>query len=394
MKTVAIIPAAGSGKRMQGGLSKQYLSLDGKPILAHALNVFQLSPDIDEIVLVTPESDLQMVRETIIDPYRISKVRHVLAGGEQRQDSVRNGLGAIGNDVEIVLIHDAVRPFISAGLIHQVVREAKKYGAVTAGTPVKDTIKRVDPDGGVLETLERQFLWMTQTPQAFERSIIQKAYRRADEDRFYATDDASLVERMGVRLQMIAASDENIKITTPADLLMAEFIVKRQKKRECFMKIGFGYDSHRLVEGRQLVLGGVQIPHNRGLSGHSDADVLIHAICDAMLGAVAAGDIGRHFPDTDATYKNISSLNLLERVRMISEQKGYSVHHIDSTVILEKPKIMEYASDMSMKLAETLKISAENINIKAKTNEGMGFIGRQEGIAAYAVVAMTRRDDS
>lgn len=393
MKTIAIIPAGGSGKRMRGGLSKQYLPLDGKPILAHTLNVFQLSPDIDGIVVVTPAADLQMVRQTIIDPYRISKVRHVLAGGEQRQDSVRNGLAAIGNDCEIVLIHDAVRPFVSAGLISQAVREAKKHGAVTVGTPVKDTVKRVDRNGAVLETLDRRFLWMTQTPQAFKRSIIQEAYRRADEDGFYGTDDASLVERMGSRLQMIAAFDENIKITTPEDLLMAEFLIKKQKRGDCLVRIGFGYDSHRLVEGRRLVLGGVEIPHDRGLSGHSDADVLIHAICDAILGAVAAGDIGRHFPDTDAPYKDISSLKLLEHVRKISDQRGYDVHHIDSTVMLEKPKIMEYISDMSMKLADTLKISSENISIKAKTNEGMGFIGRQEGVAAYAVVTMTKKGD-
>jgi 2-C-methyl-D-erythritol 4-phosphate cytidylyltransferase len=207
MKTVAIIPAGGSGKRMQGHLSKQYLSIGGKPILVHTLSVFQRSPDIDEIVLVVLEEDIQMVR--------------------QRQDSVRNGLAVIGDDVEIVLIHDAVRPFVSGDLIHRAVREAEKHGAVTVGMPVKDTIKRVDRNGGVLETLDRQVLWMTQTPQAFKRSIIQEAYRKADEDQFYGTDDASLVERMGVRVKMIAASYENIKITTPEDLLMAEFLIKK-----------------------------------------------------------------------------------------------------------------------------------------------------------------------
>jgi 2-C-methyl-D-erythritol 4-phosphate cytidylyltransferase len=229
MKTVAIIPAGGSGKRMQGHLSKQYLPLDGKPILVHTLRVFQRSPDIDEIILVVLEEDIQMVRKMIVDSRGISKVRHVLAGGEQRQDSVRNGLAVIGEDVEIVLIHDAVRPFVSEDLIHTVVREAEKHGAVTVGMPVKDTIKRVDRSGGVLETLDRQVLWMTQTPQAFKRSIIQEAYRKADADQFYGTDDASLVERMGFRVKMIAASYANIKITTPEDLLMAEFLIKRNR---------------------------------------------------------------------------------------------------------------------------------------------------------------------
>jgi 2-C-methyl-D-erythritol 4-phosphate cytidylyltransferase len=227
MKTVAIIPAGGSGKRMQRCLSKQYLSVGGKPILVHTLGVFQRSPDIDEIVLVVLAEDIQRVRQKIVQPLGITKVRHVLAGGVQRQDSVRNGLAVIGDDVGIVLIHDAVRPFVSGDLIRRAVQEAEKSGAVTVGMPVKDTIKRVDQDGGVLETLDRQVLWMTQTPQAFKRSIIQEAYRKADEDQFYGTDDASLVERMGFRVKMIAASYENIKITTPEDLLMAEFLIKK-----------------------------------------------------------------------------------------------------------------------------------------------------------------------
>lgn len=230
MKTVAIIPAGGFGKRMQGRLSKQYLPVDGKPVLVHTLSIFQLSPDIDDIVLVTPEEDIRTVGHTILEPWRITKVRHVLAGGKQRQDSVRNGLGVIGDDVDIVLIHDAVRPFISGDVIHRAVREAEKYGAVTVGMPVKDTVKRVDQDGCILETLNRQILWMTQTPQAFRRSVIQAAYRKADDDQFYGTDDASLVERMGFRVKMIEASYENIKITTPEDLLLAEILIKRREK--------------------------------------------------------------------------------------------------------------------------------------------------------------------
>lgn len=230
MKTVAIIPAGGFGKRMQGRLSKQYLPVDGKPVLARTLSIFQLSPDIDDIVLVTPEEDIHAVGHMILEPWKITKVRHVLAGGKQRQDTVRNGLGVIEDDVDIVLIHDAVRPFISGGVIHRVVREAEKYGAVTVGMPVKDTVKKVDQDGWILETLNRQILWMTQTPQAFKRSVIQAAYRKADDDQFYGTDDASLVERMGFRVKMIEASYENIKITTPEDLLLAEILIKKQER--------------------------------------------------------------------------------------------------------------------------------------------------------------------
>lgn len=230
MITVAIVPAAGSGKRMQGNLSKQYLPVDGKMILLHTLCVFELSPDIDEIILVAPEEDIPMVRKMIIEPRGMSKVCHVLAGGKQRQDSVRNGLAIVGDHTDIVLIHDVVRPFISQNLIHQAVREAEKHGAVTVGMPVKDTIKRVNPDGWIVETMNRQFLWMAQTPQAFRRSVIQEAYRRADQDQFYGTDDASLVERMGLQVKMINASYANIKITTPEDLLMAEFLIKNIKR--------------------------------------------------------------------------------------------------------------------------------------------------------------------
>lgn len=232
MTTVAIIPAAGSGKRMQKNLSKQYLPVGGKMILLHTLRVFELSPDIDQVILVVPEEDIPMVRQMIIAPPGMSKVHHVVPGGKQRQDSVRNGLAAVENRTDIVLIHDAVRPFISEGLIRQVVREAEKHGAVTVGMPVKDTIKRVNRGGWIVETMNRHGLWLTQTPQAFRRSVIQEAFLRADADRFYGTDDASLVERMGIRVRMIAASYANIKITMPEDLLMAEFLIQNMNRGE------------------------------------------------------------------------------------------------------------------------------------------------------------------
>ena len=228
-KTVAIIPAGGSGKRMQSRLSKQYMLIEGQPLLAYTLKIFELSPDIQEIVLVAPEEDVETVRHGMVEPLGLSKVRHILPGGAQRQDSVRNGLAAVADHMDIVLIHDAVRPFVSRQLIHQAVLEAEKHGAVAVGMPMKDTVKKVDRNGWIIETLDRQVLWMTQTPQAFKRPIIQEAYRRADESRFYGTDDAALVERMGLPVKMIAASYENIKITTPEDLLLAEYLIKRQR---------------------------------------------------------------------------------------------------------------------------------------------------------------------
>jgi len=229
MKNVAIIPAGGSGKRMDSRFPKQYLPVGDIPLLVHTLKIFQLSLLIDDILLVVPEEDIHKVGSLIVERYSLSKVSQILAGGNKRQDSVKNGLDVIGDDCDIVLIHDGVRPFISGELIRLAVQEAAKHGAVAVGVPVKDTVKRVDQDGWILETLNRQMLWLTQTPQAFRRLIIQEAYQRAYQDHFYGTDDASLVERMGHPVRMIPATYENIKITTPEDLLLAELLIKTRK---------------------------------------------------------------------------------------------------------------------------------------------------------------------
>ncbi len=226
MKTVAIIPAAGSSKRMQNDISKQYLLLDGIPVLAHTLGIFQKSPEIDEIFLIVPKRDIKFALNGIAERYGISKVSKILAGGKERQDSVRNGIDALGSDHDIVVIHDGVRPFISEELVHSAILEASRVRAVTVGVPVKDTVKSIDRHGIVVETLNRNNLWLTQTPQAFEREIIREAYEAAYRDNFYGTDDASLVERMGVKVTMIRGSYDNIKITTKDDVMLAEILTK------------------------------------------------------------------------------------------------------------------------------------------------------------------------
>lgn len=232
MKTIAIIPAGGSGKRMQGSLSKQYLLLDGIPVLAHTLKVFQCTQMIQDVLLVVPPGDIKFVTETIIQKYGVSKVSQVLPGGNKRQDSVKSGLDAVGDDYDIVVIHDGVRPFVSEELICLAVLEALKEGAVTTGVPVKDTVKTVDQSGRIVETLSRDRLWLTQTPQAFKREIIKEAYRAAYNDRYYGTDDASLVERMGVLVKMLPGSYENIKITTKEDLLSAEGYMRSRMMKD------------------------------------------------------------------------------------------------------------------------------------------------------------------
>jgi len=229
MKTVAIIPAAGSSKRMPGKISKQYLLLDGIPVLARTLEIFQRSQEIDEIFLIVPKRDVEFSRSGIVDRYGISKVSNILVGGKERQDSVRSGIDALGSDHDIVIIHDGVRPFISVELIHAAILEVSRAQAVTVGVPVKDTIKSIDGQGIVVETLNRAHLWLTQTPQAFESDVIRKAYEAAYRDNYYGTDDAALVERIGVRVMMIRGSYDNIKITTQDDITLAEMITKRLK---------------------------------------------------------------------------------------------------------------------------------------------------------------------
>jgi 2-C-methyl-D-erythritol 4-phosphate cytidylyltransferase len=230
MKTVAIIPAGGSGKRMKETLSKQYLLLDGVPVLVHTLRIFQNSPTIDEIFLVTPENDIEFARRHIVEKYGISKVSRVLKGGRERQDSVRQGVNALEANHDIVIIHDGVRPFITEEMLHAVYSEAARERAVTVGVPVKDTVKSADGRGWVRETLDRESLWLIQTPQAFTRDLIQKAYDNAYNVNYYGTDDATLVERIGVHVKVIHGSYDNIKITTKDDMVMAEFLVQKLKK--------------------------------------------------------------------------------------------------------------------------------------------------------------------
>ena len=370
---------------MGGGIAKQYLLLDSLPVLVHTIRVFQKSDVISEIVLVVPQDDIAYVRKQIVEKYDLTKVAAVVAGGNERQDSVRNGLRAIAVQCDVVMVHDGVRPFVTEAMIAQVAAAAFDGGAASMGVKAKDTIKETTDENMVTGTLPRRNLWQTQTPQAFQYGLLCRAFEAAARDKFYGTDDASLVERTGAKVRMIAGSYGNIKITTPEDLLVAEALMMEKMKEQIIMRSGLGYDSHRFAPDRKLILGGVEIPFDRGLAGHSDADALLHAVCDALLGMAGAGDIGRHFPDSDPAYKNISSLILLERVKQIIEAKGMSINNIDVTVMTEKPRLAPYAEAIAASIAGTLNIPEAVVNIKAKTNESMGFVGREEGIAVLAI---------
>ncbi|MBR5228854.1 MAG: 2-C-methyl-D-erythritol 4-phosphate cytidylyltransferase, partial [Firmicutes bacterium] len=317
-KISVIIAAAGSAKRMGGGLNKQYIVLDGMPVLARSVDVFERNPLVDEIVIVVKAGEEERCRSEIVEAYGFKKVSCVMAGGSERQYSVRAALAALDPECGYVLVHDGARPLVSDETVDAVIFTCIETGAAVPAVPVKDTIKEValdmagaapagagadvpDKVGGlvVLGTPDRSRLRAVQTPQGFEKALLDKAYGLLDgDDGVVVTDDASLVEALGHPVSVVEGEEKNIKITTPADVKKAE-IMMGEVKVDMMPRVGMGYDVHAFAEGRKCILGGVDIPHEKGLAGHSDADVLVHAIMDSLLGACALGDIGRHFPDTD-----------------------------------------------------------------------------------------------
>jgi 2-C-methyl-D-erythritol 4-phosphate cytidylyltransferase/2-C-methyl-D-erythritol 2,4-cyclodiphosphate synthase len=380
-KTCAIIPAAGRGLRMGRGRPKQFLEVSGKSLLAYTLDTFSRASFLSDIFLVVPGDFLGEAQE-LVQGCSYSEAGgpsfSVVAGGGERQDSVYNGLCRLPSDCRWVMVHDGVRPFASLGLLEESWRAALKTGAAIAALPATDTVKRVQ-SACVQETLARDEIWLVQTPQVFRKEILLQAYEEAREKGWRGTDDASFVERLGISVSVIQGERSNIKVTTPEDLNWAEWWL---------MRVGFGYDVHAFVEGRPLFLGGVEIPYTRGLLGHSDADVLLHAIADALLGAAALGDIGRYFPDSDPAYRGISSLLLLQRSVDLVRKEGFSVHNIDSTLVLQKPRLAPYISKMVEEIARIVDLPISAVNVKATTTEKLGFTGREEGVAAYAVALL------
>jgi 2-C-methyl-D-erythritol 4-phosphate cytidylyltransferase / 2-C-methyl-D-erythritol 2,4-cyclodiphosphate synthase len=383
-KLAVIIPAAGAGKRMGHDIPKILIPIAGKTILEHTIRGFF---DVDVHEMIIPVSDLirddvEALCEHMNAPFAI----RVVNGGAQRQDSIWNALQILDKNTNVVAVHDAARPFFDPKIINKAYVHLEKFDGVIAAIPATYTMKQVK-DNVVEKTLPRDSLWQVNTPQIFRKDTLINAYQKAYKDKIYGTDDASLVERNGGLVEVIKDIPHNIKITTPADLFTAEQILGGEEG--AFMQhVGQGYDVHRLVEGRPLILGGVEIPHTKGLDGHSDADVLVHAIMDALLGALALGDIGKHFPDTDMKYKNANSMLLLDEIRQLIDENGFTIQNIDATVILQKPKVAPYIDAMRNNIASSLKIDLGNISVKATTEEGLGFTGREEGVAAMAVAML------
>jgi 2-C-methyl-D-erythritol 4-phosphate cytidylyltransferase / 2-C-methyl-D-erythritol 2,4-cyclodiphosphate synthase len=381
VKAAAIVVAAGGGTRMGGDVPKQFLLLAGQTILDRAVAALAACPRIEGIVLALPPFAPDAVKAAC---RAAGKVIGVVDGGDERQDSVRNALAAVPAEAEVVLVHDAARPFVSPDLVERCVDRAAEHGAVVPIVPVRDTVKEWDGNRGTLVTRDRSVLFRAQTPQAFRAGILREAYERAAAERRTGTDDAALVEAAGFPVVPIPGDEWNIKITVPEDLRMAEGLLRGTAG----FRIGIGGDAHRLVEGRDLWLGGEKIPFARGLLGHSDGDVLLHAIADALYGAMGDRDIGHHFPPGREKTKGISSREIVAHARARMAERGFSLAGLDAVVVCEEPRIAPIAGRLRISVASLLGVPVDRVNLKGTTTEGMGFEGRKEGISAWAVALL------
>jgi 2-C-methyl-D-erythritol 4-phosphate cytidylyltransferase/2-C-methyl-D-erythritol 2,4-cyclodiphosphate synthase len=385
-----IVAAAGRGRRFGAPDNKVFAPLHGRTVLHWSIDALVRSGVVDALVLVTGAEDLTRVHEAAA---AFSAPIQVVAGGAERYDSVWNALQAVPAGTEWVAIHDGARPLVRPELVRDCVAAARESGAALPAYPVSDTLKRSGDGRETVETVERGGLFAVQTPQVFALELLRHAYREARTSGVPGTDDASFIERLGHPVTLVPGDRTNLKVTLPEDLRLAEGWMREESLAPVLdRRTGFGYDVHRLVAGRPLVLGGVALSHpdGVGLEGHSDADVLLHAISDALLGAAALGDIGLHFPNTDERYRGISSLVLLQTVREKLAAAGWRVGNVDAMVVAERPRLRPHVDTMRGHIAGVLGIAVERVNIKATTNERLGFEGREEGIAAHAVATVER----
>lgn len=376
-ETIVLVLAAGKGKRLPGDAPKQYRDLGGAPVLRHALDAFTRHPRVDAVRVVYDPADRAHYDRAaagldLLDP---------VAGGAERQDSVRLGLESLAmRGPTRVLIHDGARPFPDADLIDRLIDALDAAPGAIAAIPVVDTLWR--EAAGAVETLvPRERLWRAQTPQAFRYAEILAAHRAAAGQKL--TDDAAVAQATGLRVSLVMASEANFKITTEADLARAARVVARGD-----IRVGTGFDVHKFGPGDAVWLCGVRVPHDAALDGHSDADVGIHALVDAILGALGEADIGAHFPPTDPRWKGASSDRFLAHAAELVRRRGGEIRHVDVTLICERPKIGPHRDAMRAKLAEIIAIDVSRVSVKATTTEGLGFTGRREGIAAQAAATV------
>jgi 2-C-methyl-D-erythritol 4-phosphate cytidylyltransferase/2-C-methyl-D-erythritol 2,4-cyclodiphosphate synthase len=390
MYVVAIIAAAGQGRRFGSSRPKQLIRVGGRSLLERSVEAFARCAHVDALIVVTPRgagpeytAGLDTAGKTLL----------AVEGGERRQDSVANAFDAVPAGADVIVIHDAARAFVSDGLISRTIEAAAEAGAAIAAAPARDTVKRSARDGAHLvigETIPRDEVYLAQTPQAFRRDVLADAIRLGRSG-VEATDEAMLAERAGHPVRIVESDEVNLKVTTPRDLEVAEALVRANSaggSRQPVFRVGIGYDLHRLVEGRPLILGGVTIPFERGPHGHSDGDAICHAVTDAVLGAIAAGDIGRHFPDTDPRWQGVDSVFMLQAAVELAHDRGFTVESTDVVVILERPKLAPHIGAIAERLAGALGIEPGRVSVKGKTNEGMDATGRGEAIAVHAVAVL------
>jgi len=371
-RVAALLVAAGTGSRVGAELPKQFLRIAGRQVIRHAAEA--LATDVD---LIQPVGDAAPIDAALAG----LRVLPTVAGGATRQDSVRAGLEALARHApDIVLVHDAARPVIPPGTIAALLAALERSPGAIPAVPVADTLKR-GADGAITATVARDGLFRAQTPQAFHFPLLLALHRAATPG---ATDDAAILEAAGHSVALVAGSEDNIKLTYQEDLVRLDRVIAPLLQP----RVGTGYDVHVLEAGRKLILCGIEVPHDRGLAGHSDADVGIHALCDAIYGALAEGDIGRHFPPSQAAWKDADSARFLRHAAERIAARGGILSNADITLICEQPKITPHAAAMMARLADLLGVDASRISVKATTSERLGFTGRMEGIAAQAVATL------
>lgn len=378
IETVVLVVAAGRGERLGGDVPKQYRRLAGQPLLTRSLQAFVRHPRITGVRAIIHPDDLALYNEAIVGLDLMS----VAFGGATRHESSRKGLESLtANPPTQVLIHDASRPLVDAATIDRVLAELESSNAVIAALPVRDTIKRDDGGTSVCETIDRSALWRAQTPQGFEFQSILAAHKQLPNETY--TDDAAVGETAGMTVKLVLGDEDNFKITTEKDFRHAERLLAGSEVR-----VGNGFDIHRFGPGDHVTLCGVVIPHEQGLIGHSDADAGLHALTDAILGALGEGDIGVHFPPTDPQWKGEDSSIFLRHATTLLNERGGSIRHVDVTLICEHPKISPHRQKMQRRVAEIIGIDFKQVSVKATTTEGLGFVGHSEGIAAQAVATI------
>ncbi len=378
-ETVALVVAAGRGQRFGGPLPKLYAELAGRPVLGHALARLTAHPRIDRVLAVIHPDDRALYDRAATG----LELPEPITGGASRQESVRLGLESLAPHAPaVVLIHDGARPFVGAAVIDRVLDALGNSTGAIAALPVTDTLKRGE-DGHITGTVARAGLWRAQTPQGFRFAEILAAHRNIAAQEL--TDDAAVAERAGLAVALVEGAPENIKVTTQEDLIRAE----RWFADTTETRVGQGFDVHRFGPGDQVMLCGIAIPHDAGLLGHSDADVGLHALTDAILGGLGAGDIGLHFPPSDARWKDAESAVFLRHAGSLIAEAGGRIRHLDVTLICERPRIGPYRAAMVARIAELLGIDGSRVSVKATTTEGLGFTGRGEGIAAQAIATLS-----